>query len=79
MSTLSEGEITMASRHGFTYKITSFQDVQDHFDAIWYEFNKLCAHLALSQPCSDPPDTCKIMSGRKRSAKKAAKRGAKKR
>ena len=69
----------MASRHGFTYNITSFKDVQDHLDAIWYEFNQLCKHLALSQPCSDPPDTCQFLSSRKRSAKKYAKRGAKKR
>lgn len=64
----------MASRHGFTYEINSFKDVRDHLDSIWYEFNKLCQHLALSKPCGDPPSTCQLQSGKKRSAKKSAKK-----
>jgi len=69
----------MAKRHGFTYKVTNFQDVQDHLDELWYEFNKLCEHLALSQPCTDPPNTCQVHFSRQPSGKKAAKRGTKKR
>ncbi len=67
----------MPSRHGFTYEINDFDDVRNHLDALWYEFNKLCQHLAISQPCSDPPSTCQsTQSGRKRPSQ-AAKRGSK--
>jgi hypothetical protein len=43
-------------RH-FTFEINDLDDVTDHLDSLWYEFNQLAEALE-RQPCTNPPDTC---------------------
>ena len=50
----------MPSRH-FNFEINNFEDVTDHLDALWYEFNKIAEALGSLVPCTDPPDTCGVL------------------
>jgi hypothetical protein len=64
----------------FGYEVNNFNDVRDHLDALWYEFNELVGTLNSLQECSDPPTTCGSESGLQRAIKRAKeqrKRGAK--
>jgi hypothetical protein len=62
----------MAKSKLFEYEVNNFDDVRDHLDALWYEFNQL---VGPSQGCTNPPDTC----GFQEKAKAPAKRGQRKR
>lgn len=44
-------------RH-FDFEINNFDDVTEHLDSLWYEFNELVEALNARQPCTNPPDTC---------------------
>jgi hypothetical protein len=74
----------MPNRH-FDFEITDFDDVTEHLDALWYEFNAivqaLSTKIALPPECTDPPDTCggSIHQSRKRPGRsRRTKRSAKK-
>jgi len=50
----------MPNRH-FDFEINNFEDVTEHLDSLWYEFNKLVEALGSRVPCTDPPDTCGVL------------------
>jgi hypothetical protein len=56
----------MPTRH-FDFEINNFDDVTEHLDALWYEFNELIGALGSRQPCTDPPDTCGVLDGQQQS------------
>lgn len=67
----------MAQSVLFEYEIRNFNDVRDHLDALWLEFNQLVAALGSIPPvCGDPPDTCGFSFQAQKSADKGAKKGA---
>ena len=59
----------MAKSKRYDYEINDFEDVRDHLDALWYEFNKLVSALSSCNPCTNPPDTCAFYEKPKRPAK----------
>jgi hypothetical protein len=72
----------MPNRH-FDFEINNLDDVTEHLDALWYEFNQLVEALSARQQCTDPPDTCggtlpsrrrPGQAGRRKPSSKKAKR-----
>jgi hypothetical protein len=59
----------MANRH-FDFQINNLDDVTEHLDALWYEFNELIGALSSRQKCTDPPDTCGLQQQKKGPVKK---------
>jgi hypothetical protein len=56
----------MAHSQLFDYEVSSFSDVVEHLDALWYEFNELVTAISARQVCSDPPNTCGAAQSKKR-------------
>jgi hypothetical protein len=64
----------MAKSKRFNFEVNDFDDVRDHLDALWYEFNKLIAVLSSRKVCGDPPNTCGFHEKPKRASRRGRRR-----
>ena len=70
-------EFTMSDSKKFHYSVNDYDDVRDHLDALWTEFNKIVRSLRTCAPCTDPPDTCGSYNKPKKRKRAQAKKAKK--
>ena len=64
----------MAKSKLFHFEVNDYDDIRDHLDALWYEFNELVGTLSARDKCTNPPDTCSFSEKPKAPAKRGQRK-----